>query len=510
MPPPPQMPPPFPPGSSPAKIACAPTVRPRQQLSVQTSNGAPATPSGSHMSPNTAKHKCKNFFSTLIRLAGDFPWPTARNVKGLIQGLIDGTIPPEDFAKQLEKEVNSSPKPCLLPFLRKSLPSLRHALLTKELSVEGVRPPSHAPLALAPAAASMARSLQEGAAGRALLPRCAAAQLQMMPPLAAAQLRGPLNLQERLVQQQRFAAAVRPTPGAQEGLKSFTIPKPAVFSSCLTPAGPPFNVSASPAAVTPKNTVPTGASGSSGSGKVERKAGSRGMSDDIGDVATMRRVDVSAESQKSISFNVCEEAEARSCKDENFLFTVPLQRKIAAIAVRHGISEVPDDVVVLVSHATQKRLKKLVAKLTVIAEHRQENMRNVARCEVTRDVRQQLRFLEDLDRLEKQRHDKEEREMILQAARIRSRGDDAEQQMMKQRARYLQRAEKEEVMRRESNVAALLATGPRKKPEAGTVHTPIGLRPRLKRANARDILFLLEQEKTTFNRDLIYKAYTKL
>lgn len=464
------------------------------------------------MSPNTAKRKCKNFLSTLIRLASDQPAQTAMNVKGLIQGLIDGNIPPEDFTKQLEKELNSSPQPCLVPFLRKSLPYLRHSLLTKELSIEGVRPPAHASLALPPATASMARSLQKGSVGRALLPRVAAAQLQMMPPLAAAQLAGPVNLQGLLAQQQRFAAAVRPAPGAPGSITSLLLPKPAVFSPCLTPAVLPFNVTASHAATsTLKSTVSTGGSGSSGGGKEKRTVGSLGIDDDINDVATMGGVDLTEESRKIVSTQVAEEAEARSCKDENFLFTAPLQRKIAAIAARHGISEVPDEVVALVSHATQERLKTLVEKLSVIAEHRQENMRNVARCEVTRDVRQQLRFLEDLDKLEKQRHDEEEREMLLRAARSRSRGDDAEQLKLKQRARDLQKAEMEEVRQREANITALLAIGPRKKPktEAGTVHTPIVLRPRPKRVNTRDVLFLLEQEKATFNSDFVYKAYMK-
>ncbi|KAH9368611.1 hypothetical protein HPB48_004630 [Haemaphysalis longicornis] len=510
-PPPPQMPPP--PASTPVKIACAPTgVRQPQQLSVQTSTGGvpPPAASGSLMSPNTAKRKCKNFLSTLIRLASDQPAQTAANVKGLIQGLIDGAIPPEDFTKQLEQELHSSPQPCLVPFLRKSLPYLRHSLMTKELSIEGVRPPSHAALALPPAAASMARSLQKGTAGRALLPRSAAAQLQMMPPLAAAQLGGPINLQGLLAQQQRFAAAVRPTVGAQGVPKSIIMPKPTAYSSCLAPAVLPFNMAVSTAASL-KTTMPTGGGGSSGGGKEKRTVGSLGIDDDINDVATMGGVDLTEESQKSTSTAVAGEAEARSCKDENFLSTAPLQRKIGAIAARHGISEVPDVVVALVSHATQERLKTLVEKLSIVAEHRQENMRNVARCEVTGDVRQQLRFLEALDKLEKQRHDEEEREMIMRAARSRSRGDDAEQLKLRQRARDLQRAEMEEARQREANATALMALGPRKKPktEGATVHTPIVLRPRPKRVNARDLLFLLEQEKSTFNSDLLYKAYMK-
>ena len=39
--------------------------------------------------------------------------------------------------------------------------------------------------------------------------------------------------------------------------------------------------------------------------------------------------------------------------------------------------------------------------------------------EVTQDVKQQLRFLEDLDKMEKKRHEEAERELLLRAAKSR-------------------------------------------------------------------------------------------
>ena len=62
------------------------------QLTVQTSQAnAQASSSSaapSQMSPTTARKKCKNFLSTLIRLANDQPENVATNVKTLIQGLV--------------------------------------------------------------------------------------------------------------------------------------------------------------------------------------------------------------------------------------------------------------------------------------------------------------------------------------------------------------------------------------------------------------------------------------
>lgn len=67
----------------------SPQVQVSQPLTIQTTAAnAQAATTPSQMSPNTAKKKCKNFLSTLIRLASDQPDQVANNVKNLIQGLI--------------------------------------------------------------------------------------------------------------------------------------------------------------------------------------------------------------------------------------------------------------------------------------------------------------------------------------------------------------------------------------------------------------------------------------
>lgn len=68
--------------------------QPLQPLTVQTTtaNAQAANAAPSQMSPATAKKKCKNFLSTLIRLASDQPETVATNVKALIQGLIVSNV----------------------------------------------------------------------------------------------------------------------------------------------------------------------------------------------------------------------------------------------------------------------------------------------------------------------------------------------------------------------------------------------------------------------------------
>jgi len=89
----------------------------------------------------------------------------------------------------------------------------------------------------------------------------------------------------------------------------------------------------------------------------------------------------------------------------------------------------------------------------------------------------------------------------------------------------MQRVEMEQLRQREANLTALQAIGPRKKPKLDTAgstnNTPganasasglnrqMPMRPRLKRVNFRDLVFLLEQEKETCRSTTLYKAYLK-
>lgn len=58
------------------------------------------------------------------------------------------------------------------------------------------------------------------------------------------------------------------------------------------------------------------------------------------------------------------------------------------------------------------------------------------RYEVTKDVRGQIKFLEELDKAEQKRHEELEREMLLRAAKSRSKIEDPEQAKMKARVIY--------------------------------------------------------------------------
>ncbi|NWX43609.1 TAF4B factor, partial [Steatornis caripensis] len=158
--------------------------------------------------------------------------------------------------------------------------------------------------------------------------------------------------------------------------------------------------------------------------------------DDINDVTSMAGVNLNEENARILATNSeLVGTVIRSCADEPFLSSEALQKKILNIGKRHDIMELNSDVVNLISHATQERLRGLLEKLTVIAQHRVSTHKGSDRYVVSSDTRAQLRFLEKLDHLEKQRKDEEEREMLLRAAKSRSNKEDPEQLRLKQKAK---------------------------------------------------------------------------
>ncbi|NXK04854.1 TAF4B factor, partial [Herpetotheres cachinnans] len=158
--------------------------------------------------------------------------------------------------------------------------------------------------------------------------------------------------------------------------------------------------------------------------------------DDINDVTSMAGVNLNEENACILATNSeLIGTVIRSCADEPFLSSEALQKKILNIGKRHDVMELNSDVVNLISHATQERLRGLLEKLTVIAQHRVSTHKGSDRYIVSSDTRAQLRFLEKLDHLEKQRKDEEEREMLLRAAKSRSNKEDPEQLRLKQKAK---------------------------------------------------------------------------
>uniref|UniRef100_A0A8C9NCR0 TATA-box binding protein associated factor 4b n=1 Tax=Serinus canaria TaxID=9135 RepID=A0A8C9NCR0_SERCA len=253
--------------------------------------------------------------------------------------------------------------------------------------------------------------------------------------------------------------------------------------------------------------------------------------DDLNDVTSMAGVNLNEENACILAANSeLIGTVIRSCADEPFLSLEALQSKILNIGKRHDIMELNSDVVNLISHATQERLRGLLEKLTVIARHRVSTHKGSDKYIVCSDTRAQLRFLEKLDHLEKQRKDEEEREMLLRAAKSRSNKEDPEQLRLKQKAKEMQQLELAQMQQREANLTALAAIGPRKKRPLDSLNIGSGLEglksngiagssgfsltkqmlcPRVTRVCLRDLIFCMEQEREMKHSLRLYRALLK-
>ncbi|XP_059507780.1 transcription initiation factor TFIID subunit 4-like isoform X4 [Stegostoma tigrinum] len=421
------------------------------QVSV-ASRSAPLGRAGQEMQENVKK--CKNFLATLIKLASHSGQSadTSRNVKSLVQDLLDYKIEPEEFTDRLQSELNSSPQPYLVPFLKIIQPPVQTV------------------------------KRQSGPGGQVRLPSVV-------------------------------------TPSTRPAGKT------SLLQGSKGLSGPLLQVTANQKN---KSSDPGG--------------GSFRDDDDINDVTSMAGVNLSEESANILATNsYLVGTQIRSFKDEAFLASGPLHRRILETAKRFGITDVPIDIVNTISIATQERLKMIIGKLTSIAQHRMETHKDHEWYEQATDVRTQLKFFEHLERLEKQRKDDQEREILLKAAKSRSRQEDPEHARLKQKAKEMQQQELAQMRQRDANLTALAAIGPRKKrkldspgPQAievgmaagevtrqgagPTTGPQAGSRPalsrqytrqRVTRVNLRDFIFYMEQEQDTRHSLVLYRALLK-
>ncbi|XP_039590378.1 transcription initiation factor TFIID subunit 4 isoform X1 [Polypterus senegalus] len=535
-------------------------VQPQIVLSGATATGTIATPSavqpitpqrtvpGAPVPPtNTATEtlenvkKCKNFLSTLIKLAssGKQSSETAANVKDLVQNLLEGKIEAEDFTSRLYQELHSSPQPYLVPFLKRSLPALRQ--LTPDSAAFIQQSQVQQPIAQATTALTSVTlgSPIQRSAGKAIATVTSTLQQPVISlsqtghnkpgqtaPLVMhqSQQQGALLRPPQVTLAQTPMVTLRPpqnrivlsTP--QVHLKQLsTVP---VLKQTVLPGGKASPVSSVQAAASQKNKLK------------DTGGGSFRDDDDINDVASMAGVNLSEESARILATNSdLVGTLMRSCKDEAFFFTPSLHRRIAEIGKKFGFSEVSPEIVNYVSHATQQRLQSLIEKVSEVAQLRNVSYKDDERSEQVSDVRSQLKFFEQLDHLEKQRKEEQEREILLKAAKSRSRQEDPEQLRLKQKAKEMQQQELAQMRQRDANLTALAAIGPRKKrkvdlPGPGAITEGSGssgslsgssavnttrqfTRQRITRVNLRDLLFCLENEPQMRHSHLLYRAFLK-
>ncbi|KAM6928927.1 transcription initiation factor TFIID subunit 4-like isoform 2-T2 [Lycodopsis pacificus] len=439
--------------------------------------GTPVTPTAISAETLENVKKCRNFLSTLIKLAssGKQSSETTANVKELVKNLLEAKMEPEDFTSRLYRELNSSPQPYLVPFLKRSLPALRQMTPDPEAFIQQSLLPQPRPPAAAAAAASTA--------------------------LTAVVLRPPRST----------AAATAASTAAT---------KTTVISLTQTPRS-------KPGLIVPQQQVTLAQSP-----MLKEAGGGTFRDDDINDVASMAGVNLSEESARILATNSeLVGTVTRSCKDESFVSASLLTRRALEIGKKFGVGELGTDVINFISHATQQRLQSLMEKVSLVAQQKNTTFKEDERSQQVSDVRSQLKFFEQLDQMEKQRKEEQEREILLKAAKSRSRQEDPEQLRLKQKAKEMQQQELAQIRQREANLTALAAIGPRRKrqmdsPVRGASAEGSGsgpsqpggsggagsrqfMRQRITRVNLRDLLFCLENERGTSHSHLLYNGFLK-
>ncbi|RXN15352.1 transcription initiation factor TFIID subunit 4-like isoform X1 [Labeo rohita] len=429
--------------------------------------------------------KCKNFLVTLMKLAssGTRSANMAQNVKALVKGLLDGKLEAEEFTEKLYMELRSSPQPYLVPFLKRSLPAVRQLTPNSQLFIQQCDQ-------LKPSDSASTKAANQKSAVSV------SSALKPNQPTRTAQL---------VIQQPKGVIVKQ----SQVGLpaQNQTQPKQIFIQTNTQPAGAVVRQSILQASKTHFSQPPLPAQAH---GFKDSTSGSFRDDDDINDVASMAGVNLSEENARILaSGSELVGSVIRSCQEEPFLFPSALQSRVQQIGGTLSITEVCPDVLELLSLATQERLRDLLEKITVVAQHRQISYK-------TSDTRSQLKFLEQLERLEKQRREEEEREALLRIARSRTNTEDPEQQRLKQRAKEMQQLELAQMEHRDANLAALAALGPRKRkpleaPGSGAnqllgscgqfaTRAPI-------RVTLRDLTFCMEQDPTFRHTLMLYRAF---
>jgi len=163
----------------------------------------------------------------------------------------------------------------------------------------------------------------------------------------------------------------------------------------------------------------------------------------------------------------------------------------------------------------------MVGKLASVVNHRHINFKEDLHHEACSDVKSQIKFLQELDQIEKKRHDEAEREVLMKAIKSRSKNDNPEQLRLKERAKLAHQQELDKIQQRNADQTALNAIGSRKKRLRidGNISTIDGLtlppasrkvtRPRVKRANLRDFIFVMENEKEIRKSKALFRSYIK-
>ncbi|CAH8567834.1 unnamed protein product [Schistosoma turkestanicum] len=137
--------------------------------------------------------------------------------------------------------------------------------------------------------------------------------------------------------------------------------------------------------------------------------------------------------------------------------------KVKEILEAHGIKTLTEESIVCLAHGLQIFIKNLLSKLRIVVSHRLDRLGEDSRLVQTDHTREQLRFLQKLDEHDRIRQSELEKDLILKAAKSRSRNEDPHQMQMREMARRIASEDYEREKQHQANLTALYAIGPQRK-----------------------------------------------
>ncbi|XP_066936097.1 transcription initiation factor TFIID subunit 4-like [Clytia hemisphaerica] len=391
--------------------------------------------------------RLKEFFQNLINLAcsPNQPPDIGKMVKELVHNLMQGKVSEEEFIEKLQKTLKSDPQPNLVHFLKKTLPHLRETIKKQQMqqiiksNVQAVVSASR----LKP--------------GQTVNTPITGARLPATPNQV---VKKNLTIPEQMLQKQMFNT-ITATTGQTSAITNLMQGSHPRGAAAAHPRG-------GAAAFHPRGAAaagPKGAKAGAANQKNDKQKSSfySGADDDIIDVTCMAGVNLQEESQKILSTGDFMSYQTRSIKDKPILNIDILRRMILKKVHLHGIGEVTNDAMAVISHATEHHMRNILERLTACCMHRNDPHKGEVRYETISDVRNQLRVFEEIDEVERKHRESREREILMRVAKSRSRTEDPEQARLKEKAKQMQQEEEELNRKRAANRTALEAIGGKKK-----------------------------------------------
>ncbi|CAI4221135.1 unnamed protein product [Auanema sp. JU1783] len=443
-----------------------PDLRPPSMQTTPVTQGnsvhvVPSTPVNHHVTmrtraPSTTPEqgdevitKCVRFFRTLISLSQQPDQQgsgrnTAAAVNELVTNVIFGDMVPEEFTRKLQEALQSQAQPHLLPFLERTLPTLRAAISNGEVVIDGINPPA------------------------GFIPNNPNNPMHhVSTPVSGIPVsRGPTQL----YQHQTPRSTPNMHPQSVQHVQIQQVPPQQVHQ---VHQPPPQAAQQTPQQVPDLHQNP----------RVEH------MDDEPIPQADDEVIQVRQLQESALKASIL--------RPEDIMKKITQRMNEACY--------VEEEVLTLISDATEYRLREILGELSVLAEHRVDPLRLNNNYGQVDDTRRQLRFLEDVDRQQEEQRETREKEALIRMSKGKGIAKDTIE-----RAKEMQRADAEAKKNRDANAAAIAALSGSKSSrpkwdQVGSSGSSSIVRPRTVRVNIRDLHALFNNDPLCLRTHLIHK-----